>query len=308
MNFSWPFGWIFVGGFPINFLSPTKKKNIFAKKKHFMGAGLLSSSEVCDSQVVCVFLLFFVLCNLGSSRSKGCLVTCYFFDATKKNLTQPNPPSTWKNFIINFNLGRRFCETQAVWRMFGCCWPRVFCWDSRFSGVKSSPPFWRKGHWAVESATWRGILSEIFLSSSKRNIYNTCKSLKSFWSHSPILQRSEVIFSCFLKMTKRSLTVSARRVVDVDVNFWKGLSANGADGMQVEKGTCRCFVGVWKWSIQWGSIFVTWLLSQVFFFDLWFFENIYISYIYIIYIYIIYIYISYIYIYHTYIHSFVDFF
>lgn len=43
-------------------------------------------------------------------------------------------------------------------------------------------------------------------------------------------------------MTKKSLTVSARCVGKVDVNFWKGLSANGADGMQVEKGTmpnCR---------------------------------------------------------------------
>ena len=135
----------------------------------------------------------------------------------------------------------------------------------------------------------------------KRNVCNyimhaNLKKLLVSFSNSPTCFQ---VFSCFLKMTKKSLTVSARCVVDVDVNFWKSLSANGADGMQVEKGTCQL---PWEFvSDRSKGVICDVAFCQVFFFDLWFFENTYISYIYIIYIYIIYIYI-------IYIHCFVDFF
>ena len=90
------------------------------------------------------------------------------------------------------------------------------------------------------------ILIENFLSSSKRNICNyimhaNLKKLLVSFSNSPTFLK---VFSCFFKDEKKSLTVSARRVGKVDVNFWKSLSANGAGGMQVEKGTMPTAVGV----------------------------------------------------------------
>ena len=121
-------------------------------------------------------------------------------------------------------------------------------------------------------------------------LYNACKSQKTsgLILHSPTFLK---LFSCFLKMTNKSLTVSARRVGNVDVNFWKSLSANGAGGMQVEKGTCQL---PWEFVSDRSNGVNLWRAFAKFYFDLWVFENTYIIY--------------YIYIYHTYIHCFVDFF